>query len=91
MPVGTPLLTGPGAIMTTIILVKEQGTFVTVIAAFLALFASWLILMNSLNIYKILGDNWTNVISRVMGIILVSIAVNLMIKGILNVVASVAY
>ena len=91
VPVGTPLLTGPGAIMTTLILVTEQGILVTVIAAFFALFASWIILINSLSIYKILGESWTNVISRVMGIILVSIAINFIIKGILNVVASVAY
>ena len=91
VPVGTPLLTGPGAIMTTLILVREQGILVTVIAAFFALFASWIILINSLKIYKILGESWTNVISRIMGIILVSIAVNLMIKGILDVFASVAY
>src|SRR3989344_5224440 len=41
VPVGTPLLTGPGVITTTIILVKESGTFVTVIAALLTLLATW--------------------------------------------------
>ena len=39
VPVGTPLLTGPGVITITIILVKERGILVTVIAAFLTLLA----------------------------------------------------
>ena len=85
IPIGTPLLTGPGVIMTTMILVKESGPFVTVIAAFLTLLAAWLILMNSSRLYKILGEHWTNVISRVMGIILAAIAVEFIINGILNI------
>ena len=44
IPIGTPLLTGPGVIMTTVILVKENGTIVTIIAAFMTLLATWLIL-----------------------------------------------
>ena len=87
VPVGTPLLTGPGVITTTIILVKESGTFVTVIAALLTLLATWLILLNSTRLYRILGQQWTNIISRVMGIVLAAIAVEFMAEGILNIVA----
>ena len=86
VPIGTPLLTGPGVITTTIILVKEDGTLVTVIAAFLTLLATWLILINSIKLYKILGEHWTNVISRIMGIILAAIAVRFITSGILNIV-----
>ncbi|MBI2653177.1 MarC family protein [Candidatus Woesearchaeota archaeon] len=85
VPVGTPLLTGPGVITTTLILVKERGTFITVIAAFFTLLATWLILINSSKIYKLLGGHWTNVMSRVMGLILAAIAVKFIIDGILNV------
>lgn len=87
IPIGTPLLTGPGVITTTIILVKENGTLVAVIAAFLALLATWLILMQATRLYKVLGEHWTNIISRVMGIILAAIAVEFITKGVLNVIA----
>ncbi|MBI2558254.1 MarC family protein [Candidatus Woesearchaeota archaeon] len=87
VPVGTPLLTGPGVITTTVILVKENGTLVTVIAAFLTLLVTWLILINAFKIYKVLGDHWTNVISRVMGIILAAIAVEFITKGISSIIA----
>lgn len=81
VPLGTPLLTGPGVITTTIILVKEDGAYMTSIAALLALFAAWLILNNSARVYKVLGQHWTTIISRVMGIILAAIAVEFITKG----------
>ena len=89
VPIGTPLLTGPGVIITTMILVREKGTIVTAIAAFLTLMATWFILINSWRLYKILGENWTNVISRIMGIILSAIAIEFITKGILNAVAQI--
>lgn len=86
VPIGTPLLTGPGVIMTTMILVNEHGTLVTVAAAVLTLLATWLILINYSKLYKALGEHWTNVISRVTGIILAAVAVEFIIEGISNVV-----
>ena len=86
VPVGTPLLTGPGVIMTTVILVKENGPLVTVIAAFLTLLLTWIILFHSSRLYKVLGEHWTNVISRVMGIVLAAIAVKFITNGVLNIV-----
>ena len=86
VPVGTPLLTGPGVITTTIILVKGSGTLVTVIAAFLTLLATWIILINSSRLYKILGGQWTSAISRIMGIILAAVAVKFITEGVLNII-----
>jgi len=86
VPIGTPLLTGPGVITTTIILVKENRILVTVIAAFLTLLATWLILTHSSKLYKVLGEHWANVISRIMGIILAAIAVKFITDGIVNIV-----
>lgn len=87
IPIGIPLLTGPGVITTTIILVKEHDTYITFIAALLTLLASWLILTNAPRIYKLLGEHWTRIISRVMGIILAAIAVEFITKGVLNIIS----
>ena len=87
VPIGTPLLTGPGVITTTIILVKETGIYTTTAAAILTLAVTWIILSNSARLYRILGEHWTTVISRVMGIILAAIAVEFISKGILNIMA----
>ncbi|MBI1934979.1 MarC family protein [Candidatus Woesearchaeota archaeon] len=88
VPFGTPLLTGPGVITTAIILVKEHGPYISAAAAFLTLLATWLILTNGYRLYKILGEQWTNVISRVMGIILAAVAVEFIAKGIISIVHS---
>lgn len=87
VPIGTPLLTGPGVIMTTIILVREFGTRVAVIASFLTLLSTYLILINSSKLYRLLGEHWTNAISRIMGIILAAIAVKFIAEGVLNIAA----
>lgn len=85
VPIGTPLLTGPGVIATTIILAKEQGLVITSIAAILTLVATWLILTNSAKLYKFLGEHWITIISRIMGIILAAIAVEFISKGVVNI------
>src|SRR3989344_470425 len=41
VPIGTPLLTGPGVITTTIILVKETGIYTAAAAAILTLAVTW--------------------------------------------------
>lgn len=87
VPVGTPLLTGPGVIMTTLILVKEKGIFITVIASILTLIATWFVLKSSSKLFKILGNHWTNVISRIMGIMLAAIAVKFITNGVLNIIS----
>ena len=47
VPIGTPLLTGPGVITTTIILVKQYGTSTTLVAAVLTLAVTWIVLISS--------------------------------------------
>lgn len=88
VPIGIPLLTGPGVITTTIILSNQYGTFMTFLAACLTLFLSWVVLVNSSKIHKVLGHQWINVISKVMGIILAAIAVGYIKDGIVAIVRS---
>ncbi|MBI2647593.1 MarC family protein [Candidatus Woesearchaeota archaeon] len=91
VPIGTPLLTGPGVITTTIILVKENGMFVVMLAAILTLICSRLIFMNYAKLYKLLGTHWISVISRVMGIILSAVAIEFITNGVINIVKSLVY
>jgi len=85
VPLGTPLLTGPGVITSTIILVNEYGMLITAIAAIATLAATLIILRFSNHIYRLIGEHWSNVLSRVMGLILAAIAVEFIRKGILGV------
>ena len=89
VPMGTPLLIGPGAITSTLILVNQFGILITFIAAVFALFAVWLILRFSGQIYKLIGTHWAMVASRIMGLILAAISVEFIKMGVISVVRSI--
>jgi multiple antibiotic resistance protein len=80
--IGTPLLTGPGVISTTMIFVQEYGYFITALAALAALGASWLVLFTAGFLRRVLGSGGLEIISRVIGLLLIAIAVELIIGGI---------
>ena len=89
VPMGTPLLIGPGTITSTLILVNEYGVFITFVAAIFALLCVWLILRFSGQIYKLIGAHWAMVASRIMGLILAAISVEFIKSGIISVVRSI--
>jgi|YelNatPaOPRAMG01_1025707.scaffolds.fasta_scaffold07271_6 multiple antibiotic resistance protein len=80
--IGTPLLTGPGVIVSTMIFTEEYGYVITIIAALISLTASWLILLCSEYIDRFIGDFWRETISRVTGFLLVAIAVEFIVSGV---------
>lgn len=80
--VGTPLLTGPGVIVTTVIFVQEYGHIITAVAALAALALSWLILWCSRYFVKLLGNYGVEIVSRVTGILLVAVAVEFIVTGV---------
>lgn len=88
VPMGTPLLIGPGAITSTLILVNEFGVIITFIAAIFALLAVWILLRFSANIYNLLGAHWSMITSRIMGLILAAIAVEFIKTGVVSVIRS---
>ena len=86
VPIGTPLITGPGVITITIILVSEYGYLITAIAAAASLLLTWLFLFFSGRVYKFVGEHWARVSSRVMGLLLAAIAVEFIKQGIMGII-----
>ena len=86
VPIGTPLITGPGVITITIILVSEYGYMVAAIAAIASLLLTWLFLFFSARIYKFIGEHWARVMSRVMGLLLAAIAVEFIKQGVMGII-----
>jgi len=82
--IGTPLLCGPGAITTVILLVNEMGILVPAVAIALSLGATWVILRFSAEIQRILGECVTEVMARVLGMLVAAIAVKIIADGILG-------
>jgi len=85
VPLGIPLLAGPGAI-STVMLYNSQGSFGNTIVIFFSIFATlsitYALLLNVDRIFNRLGQVGSLAISRIMGIILAAIAVQFLINGV---------
>ena len=87
VPLGTPLLAGPGAITAFMVIIQSYEKFITgalvvLFAIFSAIIATRLVLGQSERIYQILGKVGSEVLSRVMGIIVAAIAIQFIGNGI---------
>lgn len=85
--IGTPLITGPGTITSMIVLVETKGYLVTGIAGLLALVVTWAVLRSANTIYKHAGEKNIEVFSRIMGLLVMAIAIEFIASGILKIVA----
>ncbi len=91
-PIGIPLITGPGAITATMLLSGQAhgpgqyGLFF--IALFIVLLATYLVLRGGDKIAKKFGHTGLRIIQRIMGIILMVIAVQFVINGSTTVIKS---
>lgn len=84
-PLGIPMLCGPGAITNAIILMNscENGAMVTVLfsALVLVMLLALLILVSGRKLLAILGDNGNKIMMRLMGLIVMVIAVEFFFAG----------
>ena len=81
VPLATPMITGPALITVTIISVAEFGVLLTLAAALLNMVIAWIVLRQTALLYKILGNQGSDVVARIMGLILVALAVEFIKQG----------
>lgn len=88
VPLAIPLLTGPGALTTAIVLFDKAGNIhnrIILLGTIVLVFViSYIILVKSKPILSFLGKTGTRVARRIMGLMLLSIAVQFIIKGIVD-------
>ncbi|MGZ4601032.1 MAG: MarC family protein [Oryzihumus sp.] len=81
VPLGTPLLAGPGAIVATMLFVQrshQASQYVAVGLGLLAcLFVVWLFLRFAGQVHRVLKDSGTTLLTRVAGLLLSAIAVQM--------------
>ncbi|WP_212833981.1 MarC family protein [Catellatospora sp. TT07R-123] len=86
VPLGTPLLAGPGAIVATMLFVRRADApadYVAIALGILAVMvAVWLVLRYSGFIVKVLRPGGIEVLTRIAGLLLAAIAVQLMADSI---------
>ena len=86
VPLGTPLLAGPGAVAATMVYVRRAQGFGGVVAVIGALAAVLLIVYLSMRfaggLRRLLRDNGIEITSRVVGLLLAAIAVQMVATGV---------
>lgn len=81
--IGTPIITGPATIATSIILLKEEGMISTLIAGTAALIVVLLSLLLVRPITNLLGESGMKVLSTMMGIVTIAWGVQFILSGVL--------
>jgi multiple antibiotic resistance protein len=84
--IGTPLLCGPGTITTVLLLSSDYGIAIVAVAIALCLIATWIILKFSSAIQKILGQCVTEIMGKVLGMLLAAIAIRIISQGIMGLI-----
>lgn len=85
VPLAMPMLAGPGAI-STIVVQSTRATQILnftllIVAIFLVMWISALILNSSQYLYRLLGKTGLNLLGRIMGILIAAIAIEFIITG----------
>ncbi|MFH1056691.1 MAG: MarC family protein [Candidatus Micrarchaeota archaeon] len=79
--IGVPLITGPGVLTASILLVNSVGFWTTAVAAVVSLTLTFLILIQAPRIMKLMGSTGSEIFSRILGLLLASLAVEYVLSG----------
>lgn len=81
-PLGTPLITGPAVLTTTLMMMNTFGIMPTVVSLLLNMAIVWLTLVKADAIMTVIGPSGTRAFSKIMYILLSAIAVMMVRHGI---------
>jgi multiple antibiotic resistance protein len=86
IPLGIPLLAGPGAISTIITLSSQADTPIKLAAVYLAIVAvmavAWVVLTLSPKLVTRVGQTGLNIMTRIMGLLVMVIGIQFVIEGV---------
>lgn len=92
-PLAIPMICGPGAITNAIVLMEDANTFqkqvILIIAIVLIMFLTYIILYSSTRLIKLLGQTGINVMMRIMGLIVMVIAVEFFFSGLKPIISDI--
>ncbi|MCX7727288.1 MAG: MarC family protein [Chitinispirillaceae bacterium] len=89
VPVGVPLIVGPGVLTTVMLLVKQYGFWHTGVALAANIIIAGIVFYFHTIIIKIFGKNGTKIISKIASLFLAAIAVMIIRKGIISIIQQV--
>jgi len=88
IPLGMPMLAGPGAISTVMVLIGESHTMwrrgVVYAAIVVTSFAAFLVLAAAGRVRQYMGETGIRILMRLMGLLLVALAVQFIANGLID-------
>ena len=84
IPMGIPMIAGPGAISTVMLYVSEgniEHTIIVFLTIAVTMGITWILLRNAEKVFQRLGRVGSMAISRIMGLILAAVAIQFLING----------
>lgn len=84
-PLGTPLITGPAVLTTTLMMLDSFGLAATFISLALNMIIVWLTLVKADAIIKVMGAGGTRAFAKIMYILLAAIGVMMIRRGVMGV------
>jgi len=81
-PLGTPLITGPAVLTTTLIMLDSFGIIPTFVSLIVNMFIVWITLARADFIMKLMGAGGTRAFAKIMYILLAAIGVMMIRRGI---------
>ena len=88
IPLGMPMLAGPGAISTVMVLIGESHTMwrrgIVYAAIISTSFAAYLVLAGASRVRRYLGETGIRILMRLMGLLLVALAVQFIANGLID-------
>ena len=92
-PLGIPMITGPGAITTVMVLMTRADTHLQQGIVFanvlVVVVISWIVLALSPRLVRAMGQTGLNVMTRIMGLLVTVIAVQFIVDGMRPILVSV--
>ena len=84
-PLAIPMICGPGALTNAIVMMEDADSIekkaVLIFTVLLVILITYIILYSSTRIIKVLGETGNNVMMRLMGLIVMVIAVEFFFSG----------
>lgn len=90
VPLGTPMLAGPGAISVVIALTGTSDMYMVLLSLAVVMAITALMLWKVDLVFKVIGNAGTRALTRVMGLITSAYAVQMILDGITGYVASIS-
>jgi len=90
VPIGVPLVVGPATLTTSILLVDQHGALPTVLAMLSNLGLVALTLFNASRIHRALGRSGSKALSKIAQLLLAAIAVMIIRRGLVQIIAPAA-